>query len=139
MVPVRSAYNALGGDDLVNYRTMSGSSVLLVANNEFTGTYNSFTGELRTANYQAKTTSGNLNLGTLTSGEINIGGSSQVKLNSYVAKFSRIQGCGGEIRVEIKRFEVLTKSYYQYRRESQQLSRKNYGKSFFWPETFCKL
>ena len=83
LVPVRSAYNAVGGDDLVNYRTMSGSSVLLVANNEFTGTYNSFTGELRTANYQAKTTSGNLNLGTLTSGEINIGGSSQVKLNSY--------------------------------------------------------
>ena len=42
---------------------MSGSSVLLVANNAFTGAYNSFTGELRTANYQAFTTTGDINLG----------------------------------------------------------------------------
>jgi hypothetical protein len=61
---------------------MSGKSVLLVASNAFTGTYNSFSGEVRTANYQAFTTAGDINLGTLTSGKIKMG--SATSPNTYI-------------------------------------------------------
>ena len=86
--PVRSAYLAVSGDDLVNYQAMAqkcaflGLSNLFTEVNNFKGDYNTFLGELRCNNYQAFTpASGNIDWGTQTSGTNNFcGNNSKTKM-----------------------------------------------------------
>ena len=62
--PVQCPYDAVSGYDLVNYRTMGGTAVLLVANNEFTGTVNTFKYKLKCNDIQPLTTTATINIGT---------------------------------------------------------------------------
>lgn len=76
-IPPRTPYTALSGNDIVNYSTMltfTSTGALTSANNVFTGTFNQFNGFLYCPNYQAiPQATGNMFFGTLTSGIINIG------------------------------------------------------------------
>ena len=80
-IPAITAYNATQTTEIVNYQTMTNKCPLLTANNTFTGT-NTFN-EINCNDYQAKNLVAVLNLGTLTTGQLNIGSmSSGVNIGS---------------------------------------------------------